>query len=224
MTDLGKRYDFHIHSIFSDGSLLPAALVREAEVLGSGAIAISDHVDPSNLEFVISSIKKFITEMDKHLPIKVFCGVEISYLKPEQIPTYCKKAKDLGADLIIVHGETPVEPVYKGTNHAAVSQIGLVDILAHPGNITDADVQLAAQNNIFLELSTRNGHKNGNQHVANLATKYGAKLLVNTDTHTEKDMITQEQAFEIAKAAGLNDAQALKIIKDNPLELINRMT
>ena len=32
MNDLGKRVEFHAHSIFSDGKLLPAALVREAEI------------------------------------------------------------------------------------------------------------------------------------------------------------------------------------------------
>lgn len=223
MKDLGLRCDFHIHSIFSDGSLLPAAIVREAEVKGASTIAITDHVDASNIEFVIYSINRFLKENEGQFPIQVFGGVEISYIKPESIEKYCKKARQLGAKIIIVHGESPVESVYPGTNHAAVSLKGLVDILAHPGNITEDDARLAAANEIFLEISARPGHRRGNMHVAQVAKKFGAKLLVNTDSHSEKDLITQEQAFRIAKEAGLSEKDALTAIKDNPQELIKRL-
>ena len=38
------RADLHTHSIFSDGELIPAELVRRAQALGHDAIAITDHV------------------------------------------------------------------------------------------------------------------------------------------------------------------------------------
>ncbi|MBU0501997.1 MAG: hypothetical protein KJ811_01975, partial [Candidatus Margulisbacteria bacterium] len=44
MKDLGARIDFHTHTIFSDGQLLPAALAYEAHFRGHIAIAITDHV------------------------------------------------------------------------------------------------------------------------------------------------------------------------------------
>ena len=31
--NLGKRYDFHSHTIFSDGELIPSELVRRAKTL-----------------------------------------------------------------------------------------------------------------------------------------------------------------------------------------------
>lgn len=130
-----NRYDFHTHSIFSDGMLLPAALIREAEVRGHVALAITDHVDASNIEDVIKSLTLFEKEMKGKLPLKFFPGVEISYIKPEYIAEYCKKSRKLGAKVIVVHGESPVEPVYPGTDHVAVQLKGLVDILAHPGTI-----------------------------------------------------------------------------------------
>ena len=203
---------------------MPAAIVREAEVKGTAATALTDHVDPSNMEFVINSIKKFIKEMEQYLPIKVFCGVEISYIKPEIIPEYCKKARNMGAQIIVVHGESPVEPVYAGTNHAAVSEKGLVDILAHPGMITEEDMQLASQNGVFLELSARSGHKNGNSHIAKNGRRFGARFLVNTDAHSEKDLITQQEAYKIAKDSGLPENEILWAIRDNPLELIKRVS
>jgi len=223
MEGLGQRIEFHCHSIFSDGLLLPAALIREAEIRGHSALAITDHVDDSNIEAVVKTLTAFEKKTRGKLPIKFIPGVEVSYIKPEYFLELCKKARKLGAKLIIVHGESPVEPVYPGTNHAAVSRPGIVDILAHPGNITEEDVKLAAQNGIFLEITARKGHKQGNQHVAELALKFGAKLIVDTDCHNESDLITQEQAFQLCKEAGLSDDEALKTIRDNPQELIRRI-
>ena len=39
------RADLHTHTVFSDGELIPAELVRRAMVLGHDVIAITDHVD-----------------------------------------------------------------------------------------------------------------------------------------------------------------------------------
>ena len=223
MENLGARVDFHCHSIFSDGMLLPAALIREAEVHGHSALAITDHVDASNIEEVIKALTHFEKEMQGKLPIKFIPGVEISYIKPQYIAEYCKKARKLGAKLVVVHGESPVEPVYPGTNHAAVKGKGLVDILAHPGNINEEDAILAAKNEVYLELTSRKGHRDGNRHVAELARRYGAKLIVNTDCHNESDLITQEQAYQICKEAGLSDEEALLVVRDNPQELLKRI-
>ncbi len=224
MKDFGPRYDFHAHTIFSDGMLLPAALAREAEVRGHAAIAITDHVDASNLEYVIAGLSKFAKEQGPTLGIKVIPGVELSYLAPELIEKYAQKARKLGARLIVVHGESPVEPVIPGTNDAAVKLKGLVDILAHPGGgLTEEQAREAKVNDIFLEISGRKGHKDGNQRVVELARKAGAKLLLNTDAHSDKDLLTQQQALELALEAGLTQEEALKILKDNPLEILRQI-
>lgn len=222
--DLGKRIDFHMHSIFSDGTLLPAAIVREAEVKGHSAIAISDHVDASNLEEVLAALTKFVRKQGKSLPIMVLPGVELSYIAPDLIKDYAKQARRLGAKVVIVHGQSPAEPVIAGTNLEAVKLKGLVDILAHPGNsLTDEEARLAKENGVFLELSARKGHREGNRHVAEVAKRTGAKLIVDTDTHNETDIITQEQAYQIALDAGLNEGEALKAVRDNPDELLARL-
>ena len=145
MDNLGSRVEFHSHSIFSDGSLLPAALIREAELKGCSALAITDHVDASNIEEVLNGLTKFARETKGQLPIKFIPGAEVSYIAPKYLPDACRKARKLGAKLIIVHGESPSEQVYPGTNHAAVREKGLVDILAHPGNIDEEDSILAAK-------------------------------------------------------------------------------
>jgi len=225
MKNLGRRVDFHTHTVLSDGLLLPAALVYEAAEKEHEAIAITDHVDASNLEEVLFSLNKFIKDQGPSLPIKVFPGVEISYVDPSLIEKYAVLARELGAKVIIVHGESPVEPaVPKGTNSTALKLKGLVDILAHPGWITEEDTIRAKVNNIYLELSARAGHEKGNRHVAKIAQQFKAQLLVNTDSHNEKDLITQKQAYQIAMAAGLKKEDAIKAIKHNPQELLKRIS
>ncbi|MFA6170119.1 MAG: histidinol phosphate phosphatase domain-containing protein [Candidatus Margulisiibacteriota bacterium] len=223
MGDIGQRIEFHSHSIFSDGLLLPAALIREAEVKEHLALAITDHVDESNLEAVIKALVLFEKETKGKLPIKFFPGVELSYIQPRDIQQYSKKARKLGAKIIIVHGESPVEMVYPGTNHAAVLSKGIADILAHPGQLTEEDAILAAKNGVFLELTAKPGHNSTNRHVAEQARKAGAKLIVDTDCHTEKDLITQAQALLICREAGLTEEEGLTIIRDNALELLKRI-
>lgn len=223
MQNLGPRIDLHMHSIASDGLLLPAALAYEAAYRGHSAIAITDHVDASNIEEALFGLTKFFKEQGESLPIKVFPGVELSYLDPKLIEKYAKIARDLGAKVVVVHGESPIEPaVPRGTNHTALKLKGLIDILAHPGWITEEETILAKVNGIYLELSARSGHRKGNRHVVKMAKQFGAKLLVNTDAHSEKDLITQKEAYLIAKAAGLKKDAAIKVIRDNPQALIKR--
>lgn len=224
MQNLGPRLDFHTHTIFSDGALLPGGLAYEAALRDHSVIAITDHVDASNIEDAILGLTKFVKEQGDSLPIKVIPGAEISYLDPKLIEKYAQKARDLGAKIIVVHGESPVEPVPKGTNHAALKLKGLVDLLAHPGWITEEDAILAKLNDIYLELSSRKGHRRGNRHVAKMAKQFGAKLLVNTDAHSEKDLLTQQKAYEIAIEAGLKKQEAIKVISDYPQELLRRIS
>ena len=60
-----KRIDLHTHSLLSDGELVPSELARRAEKLGHAAIAITDHVDLSNIEFVVPQIAKVAAELNR---------------------------------------------------------------------------------------------------------------------------------------------------------------
>jgi histidinol phosphatase-like PHP family hydrolase len=211
--------DFHTHTIFSDGELIPSELIQRAVTKGYKTIAITDHVDATNLEHILQNLQK-IKPIQHHYNIQLLIGVELTHVPPPQIQSLAAKARNMGAELIIVHGETPVEPVPEGTNHAALQSD--IDILAHPGFITPEDTQLAAAKNIYLEITSRCGHNLTNGHVARAALEYGAKLLVNTDTHAPQDLITAEEAFNIALGAGLTRGEAEKTMK-NSQELVDRI-
>lgn len=207
-----------MHSLFSDGELLPSELARRAANLNHEVIAITDHVDYSNVE-QIPQIQKAIDDINANWNIKVVLGAEVTHVPTESIDGVAKKAKDLGAQIVVVHGETLNEPVIEGTNYAAVNS-EYVDILGHPGLITYEEAQIAKENGICLEISARSGHCLGNGHVANIATEVGNKLLVNTDTHSPDNLITFEKSYEIALGAGLSKKEAMAAIVDNPRELL----
>ena len=215
---MNKRIDLHMHSLFSDGELLPSELARRAANLNHEVIAITDHVDYSNVE-QIPQIQKAIDDINANWNIKVVLGAEVTHVPTESIDGVAKKAKDLGAQIVVVHGETLNEPVIEGTNYAAVNS-EYVDILGHPGLITYKEAQIAKENGIYLEISARSGHCLGNGHVANIASEVGNKLLVNTDTHSPDNLITFEKSYEIALGAGLSKKEAMAAIVDNPRELL----
>ena len=88
--------------------------------------------------------------------------------RPTEIDGLARQAKADGAALVVVHGETPVEPVAPGTNRAACIS-AFVDVLAHPGMIAMEDARAAADRGIALELTARGGHNRTNGHVARTA-------------------------------------------------------
>jgi len=194
--------DLHTHSIFSDGVLIPSELVRRAEVLGLKAIGITDHADASNLDFIIPRIVAVAERLNRVNHIKTVPGIELTHVPPGQISSLAEQARSLGAKIVVVHGETIAEPVVPGTNRAALSAD--IDILAHPGLISEEDVVMAAGKGIFLEISARKGHSLTNGHVAKLAGKHGAKLVLNSDAHEPSDLITEQQARQIVLGAGLS--------------------
>ena len=206
-------YDLHTHSILSDGEMLPIELIRRMAVLGYTTVAITDHVDASNTTSVIKALD-LVRDSSKIFGVKLLCGVEITHVPPSQIADLAKSAKESGADIVIVHGETVVEPVAAGTNHAACS-CKYVNVLAHPGLITREDAILAARNGIALEITSRGGHNRTNGHVALVARETSCQIVVDSDAHAPHDLLDERAKFVVAKGAGLTDAECKQVISLN---------
>lgn len=212
--------DLHMHTLFSDGELIPSELARRAAVAGYRAMAITDHADHSNFDFILSRVSQVCGKVSEAYGIFVLPGIEITHVPPRWIPALAKEARRAGAKIIVVHGETPVEPVMEGTNLAAVQSD--IDILAHPGLIDEDSVKLAAKAGICLEISTRKGHSLGNGHVAAMARKHGALLVVNTDTHSPGDLVSREFARTVARGAGMTEAETARAFR-NSEEIVRRL-
>lgn len=214
--------DFHTHTSISDGALSPLELVRRAHVNGYHAIAITDHAGIGYLERLITEITADCALAQRHWNIIAIPGVELTHLPAAAIADTAKKAKELGAKLVVVHGETVAEPVEPGTNLAALKSPH-VDILAHPGLLTLEEAKLAATNGIYLELTARKQHASTNKHVAETARLAGAMLIVNSDAHDEADLLTSQLSRSIAESASLTQAEITNALQTNPQALLRKL-
>ncbi len=193
--------DLHTHSLLSDGELIPSELIRRAEAIGYKALAITDHVDSSNIDLVVPKIVSALKRLKGFISIEAIPGAEVTHAPPQIIHELVKEARHLGAKIVVVHGQTIVEPVAPGTNRAAIEADA--DILAHPGIISEEDLLLAKEKGVTLEITSRKGHSLSNGYVAKEAMRFGVPLCINTDAHSPSDLITKETATRILLASGI---------------------
>jgi putative hydrolase len=210
-------YNFHCHSLLSDGELLPSEVAVRYLAQGFKTIAITDHADYSNIKSLVKSILEFTSHWPVSSGIQVLPGIELTHIPPSQFKSLAAYARKQGIKVIVGHGETSVEPVIKGTNQAALRAD--IDILAHPGFILDEDILLAKKRGIFLEITTRKGHAQTNSYVIEHALKLGAKLVLSTDSHHPEDIISPEMIITYAREAGLSREHINNIYKEMELFL-----
>lgn len=208
-------FDLHTHSILSDGVLLPGELARRCEAMAFKGLLISDHVDSSNIDFVIPRLVKICKELTATMGLKVKAGAELTHIRPQELPRLVKQARGLGAELVLVHGETVVEPVMPGTNRAGIESGA--DVITHPGLITEEDARSARQKGVRLEISGRKGHCLTNGHVALMARKTGAGLVFGSDAHAPEDLLDRTSAEKVAMGAGLDPQEVEKLFQENEL-------
>jgi len=215
-------YDFHTHTSLSDGALSPIELIRRALVNNYHTIALTDHAATGELSRIIQETAEICALARSYWDILAIPGIELTHVPAQAIAETAKKAKQLGAWIVVVHGETIIEPVEKGTNLAALHSPH-VDILAHPGLLSLEEAKLAAKNDIFLEITARKGHCLANGHIASLAQQVGAKLLLTSDAHSQQDLLTPSLADAIIHGTGLDDTAKYQVLTMNPQALIKKL-
>jgi putative hydrolase len=215
-------YDLHTHSTLSDGEYAPVEMIRQAVSNGCPAYALTDHATSADMQRIIPEIVRVCALARAHWNIIAIPGVELTHEPAAMIAQTAKKAREMGAWIVVVHGETIVEPVEKGTNLAAITS-RQVDILAHPGMITLEEAQLAARNGVYLEISARKGHSLTNGHVAKMALAAGAAMLVDSDAHKDTEILTDAFATAVALGAGLDASIHRQILTLNPEALVKKI-
>lgn len=216
--------DLHSHSTLSDGTLSIEQMVAAAERRGYDGYAVTDHAngdDPHHLE-VVSEVRRQIDALRPHTPMMLFAGVELTEFHPAQIGAAAVAARRAGAQVVVVHGECPTLDVPPGTNAAAV-RCEEVDILAHPGLLTERDADEATARGIYLELSARQGHCWSNGHVYATARKAGASLLVDSDAHDEAGLLSGPRVAALIRGAGASEVSLHQIVNQMAPLLLARL-
>lgn len=211
--------DLHTHTTFSDGELIPSELIRRAKVAGYKAMAITDHADISNIRLILENVRRLTLDFAHFYDMEVLAGVELTHVPPALMGEFARAAREAGAQIVVVHGETVVEPVEQGANLAAI-EAG-VDVLAHPGLITEVEARLAAERGVALEITTRRGHSYANGHVAALARRCGARLVIDNDAHAPGDLLGEEMRRKVAFGAGLTPEE-YRQAEANAWEIVQR--
>jgi histidinol phosphatase-like PHP family hydrolase len=152
--------------------------------------------------------------------IRIIPGVELTHVPPGQISGLVRRARQLGARLVLLHGESVCEPVALGTNRAGI-EAG-IDVLAHPGIISEEEVRLAAANGVHLEISARFSHGLGNGRVVSLAREAGAALVLNSDAHSPSDILTPNWREKVAFGSGLT-ADEMERINKTMISLVEKL-
>ena len=205
--------DFHIHSTYSDGSLELSKAVDLYGQAGFDVIAITDHVDFSNIDFVVKRIVKTCRILNRYWKIKAIPGVEITHVPPQCIKNLVRFARKEKAKIVVGHGETVSEPVLPGTNRACIK--AGVDILAHPGMISEEDIRLARLKSVFLEITTRKQHSTKNRRLVRLALKHKAPMVLNTDAHLPEDLLDDDTRNKFLVSLGIPAREIDRIIKNS---------
>jgi putative hydrolase len=216
-------YDLHTHSTLSDGTFAPIEMIRQAVANGETAVALTDHATSADIERILPETIRVCELARSYWNITAIPGVELTHEPALKIAETAQKAKQMGAWIVVVHGETIVEPVEKGTNLAAI-RAPQVDILAHPGLLTLEEAELAAQNGKYLEISARKGHCLTNGHVTKLALAAGVRLVVNSDAHKDIEILTTAFAEAVAQGAGLDAEARRQALLVNPEALVKKLT
>jgi len=203
--------DFHTHTFFSDGENSPVELARYACTSGYKYIGFTDHASYCNIDNIIESITRDCNLINQYWDIVAISGVELTNVPAKSINEMAKYAKEKGAKLVVAHGESTVEKVEPGTNWEAVNS-KYVDLLAHPGLLTQEEAQTAAKNNIYIEITARTGHSLSNGMVARIGIQAGVKFLINSDSHSHLNLYSEGRQETIALGAGFDKKQVKHIL------------
>ncbi len=98
-----------------------------------------------------------------------------------------------------------------------------MDILVHPGLISHEDASIAAENDIYLEITSRNGHNRTNGHLVKVARDTGCRMLVQSDAHEPRDLLDSTAKWLVARGAGLTEEEAERVLAPDP-DLIRRFS
>jgi len=159
--------------------------------------------------------------VNQELQLATVPAVEVTRVAPERVARVAARARSLGARLVVVHGETIGDFPQPGLNLAA-ARCPDVDILGHPGLITEQAAEEARDHGIHLEISAAGLHGLTNGHVARVAVRVGAQLVLDSDAHRPEALLTLERARQLLEGSGLDPDDVLAAADVAPFAILSR--
>lgn len=202
--------DFHIYIGANALQVGQAMFYAKASSLRAFALIMRmDHVpkNSANIETFTNDnpciellrLQRQIRELSIYHNVQAFFGIELYQVPPALLSGTIAAYRTLKLDFIGVHGESITDMVEEGTNFAACN--AKADILFNPGLIDDTCVELAAKNNVFLEISTHKNHAYCNAHTAHLAKKHQARLFLGSSATSLEEIHHPDMQQQICKGA-----------------------
>lgn len=170
-----------------------------------------DHIKTSPFPAQLMEKQEFVHKLSIYYDMQVFFGVQLQHIPPALLNETIQFYRALGISLIGVHGESISDLVENGTNFSAIT--AKADILYNPGLIDEKCVELAKENNVFLEISTHPKHAYTNAHIAKLAQKYGAKLVLGSCARTLHEIHSPAMQELILKGACIENHNSYELLQ-----------
>ena len=180
--------DFHIMIQPEGAGFGIASALRYASLAGirfAGLVKASDGSDFSQLAQMAAQVRR----LGLYANVEAWAGVELRHIPPALLPEAVREAREAGAALVLVHGESIMDQVEQGTNFAAI-EAG-ADIVANPGLIDAEAAAFAAEKGVALEFTSCPRHALANAHTAAVALKYGVPLVRGSRASRAEELTTR---------------------------------
>lgn len=226
--------DLHMHTTWSDGNYSTEEMIKEAERIGYGYIAITDHSKSSYVangldeKRLMQHIKE-IDKLSKKHKIRVFKGAEVDILKDGSLDYSDKLLKQLDVIIASIHSR------FKDNREEMTKRIlgaiknKHVAFIAHPTgrlinqrNPYDIDfgaiVEAARENNVALEINSFPSRLDLNDSLIRRAVENKTKLVINTDSHSVEHFKFIELGVAQARRGWAEEKDIINTLPLNKLE------
>ncbi len=219
-----RKFNFHTHTLYSDGECLASGVAEAAEAGGLAAVAITDHgpelsvgISPGKIPLMLQDIEA--ARKDANIP--VLAGMEANVINASGAidldDELIKKLDILVIGLHTLGGAPTQEELAKNYFLAITNAMGRqrVDVVAHPFRLhsylapylspdeIDEFVKLAAEKEIAIEINSK--YRVPDEALLRTCLREGVKLSIGTDAHTAAEVGMVDWQMAVLKRIGANE-------------------
>ncbi len=221
MISVTVKFDFHTHTLYSDGVSTAAAMVEAAEAQGLGAVALTDHGHEASVGVPREKFAQMLQDVElarEDAGIPVLAGIEANVVDEwGGIDGEDESFRKLDILLVGIHrlgrARDPAELARDYLSRATnVIEHHKFDVFAHPfyfhqylvPNLLPEDledfVRLAARHDVAIEINIK--YRTPDEEFLKLCLREGVKLSIGTDAHTTGEVGRVDWALGLLRRIG----------------------